>query len=62
MHTEKYQSIAKKRDYSIYFPSLTVTFNKDYFLANNLKYTYYKILEKLIIMYSKQEFFSFEEN
>ena len=50
MHTKKYQ----------------FSFFSNGFLTKNvfliiLKYTYYKILEKLIIMYSKQEFICFTE-
>ena len=38
---------------------LSFIFNKEYFLDNNLKYTYYTILEELIIMYLKEEFIFF---
>jgi len=64
VHTKDIIPLLKKNDYSIYFLSfkyLTVIFNKEYIFNNNFKIYLLQILEKLIIMYLKQNLSFFEE-
>jgi len=57
IHTEKYYSIEKEEEVKKWllnlfsFFQIIVIFSKEYFLDKILKYIYYKVLGKLILLY-----------